>query len=159
MPPSPYFDPLCETEPHTTLYTLTVFVPQRPPPNWIPACFTRKAFKHPNTDSTHKLLSSDKKEDLTCFEYWDLDELPTKTVVIKSAWFPAEMRCAHVQQGKVCEEGCYFLEKGGSVAQWFCKRDDCEGHVYCGTVNEDEQKRSCFGKKGARMVCIKGERE
>ena len=159
MPPSPYFDPRCETESHTTLYNLTVFIPQRPAPNWVPSCFTRKTIRHPDTDSTYKLLPSDSNKDLYCFEHEDLDKLPTKIVIIKSAWFPAEMRCAHVQEDRVCEQGCYFLEKSKSVVRWFCKRDDCEGHVYCGRVSEDEQKRSCFGKKGARMVCIKGGRE
>ncbi|RMZ68584.1 hypothetical protein GMOD_00008306 [Pyrenophora seminiperda CCB06] len=155
MHPSPYFDPLHETEPNTTIYTLTVYVPQRPPPSWIPAFFTRKPVRHANTGSTYKLPPSDRNKDLNCFEHWDLDELPTKTVTIQSAWFPAEMRCAHVQESKVCEEGCYFLEKGGRVARWFCKREGCEGHVYCGRVREDELQKSCFGKEGARLVCIR----
>jgi hypothetical protein len=87
--------------------------------------------------------------------------MPTKTVTIKSAWFPADMRCAHVQGlgnggKKVCEEWCYFLEKGGENGSWFCRKGDCEGHVYCGRVKEDEEGVSCFGKKGERIVCLEG---
>ncbi|KAI0616656.1 hypothetical protein TUN199_11351 [Pyrenophora tritici-repentis] len=100
MPSSPYFDPLCETEPHTTLYTLTVFVPERPPPPWIPAFFTRKAVRYPKNGSMYRIPPSDRNKDLDCFEHWDLEEVPTETVVIKSAWFPAEMRCAHRREAK-----------------------------------------------------------
>ncbi|EDU46089.1 conserved hypothetical protein [Pyrenophora tritici-repentis Pt-1C-BFP] len=92
MSSSPYFDPLCETGPHTTRYTLTVFVPERPPPSWIPAFFTRKAVRYPKNSSMYRIPPSDRNKDLDCFEDWDLEEVPTKTVVIKSAWFPAEMR-------------------------------------------------------------------
>ena len=85
-----------------------------------------------------------------------------KTVVLKSAWFPWQMRCEHVRGSdgagenvKGCKEGCYVMEKGGEMSKWKCAREDCEGHVYCGNVLTDEKGTSCFGKKGERMVCLK----
>lgn len=73
------------------------------------------------------------------------------------------MRCEHTQgkngagkDVKGCDKGCYLLEKGGEVATWKCTRSDCEGHVYSGHVKSDDDGRSCFGKKGERMVCLVG---
>jgi hypothetical protein len=79
--------------------------------------------------------------------------------MIKSSWFPADMRCAHVQGlgnggSKKCEAGCYFLEKGGKQIRWRCKREDCEGHVYSGRVKQDKEGICCFAKKGERVVCL-----
>ena len=150
----PYFDPLGETEPNTTRYTLTVMVPPRPPPRWLPSIFTNKPSTHPGKIDGHKLPESNSNSNFDLFELKDIDVLATKAVAIKSAWFPAEMRCAHVQKRRLCEQGCYFLEKGGDVTRWWCKREDCEGHVYCGRVMMDDEGRSCFGKKGGRMVCL-----
>jgi hypothetical protein len=150
----PYFDPLGETEPNTTRYTLTVMVPPRPPPRWLPSIFTNKPSTQSRNADAHKLPTSNSNPNLDLFELKDIDVLATKTVTIKSAWFPAEMRCAHVQNAQLCEEGCYFLEKGGDVTRWWCKREDCEGHVYCGRAMMDDEGRSCFGKKGGRMVCL-----
>lgn len=155
----PYFDPLGETEPHTTKYTLTVLCPPRPPPRWLPAIFTRPGpSKNPNVGTKFVIRPSDynpANPNYDCFERRHLAQMKAKTVTITSAWFPADMRCEHVQNRHDCEEGCYVLEKGGDVGRWSCKREDCEGHVYCGRVWEDGDGRACFGKKGARMVCIK----
>jgi len=60
----------------------------------------------------------------------------------------------HVEKEKSCKELCYFLEKGGDVSTWWCKREDCQGHVYYGPVMTDGKGRSCFGEKGKRMVCL-----
>jgi hypothetical protein len=123
--------------------------------------FTRQPSTHPNSGSTFKLPASSPSSD--CFEHKDLADMLTKTVTIKSSSFPADMRCAHLQGlgnggKKVCDEGCYFVERGGGKhgeeARWHCKREDCEGHVYCGKVKEDEDGVCCFGKKGERMVCL-----
>lgn len=166
----PYFDPLGETgkssgsvrgshvdfssEPNNTRYTLTVVVPPRPPPHWLPSIFKNKPSTHSSNAGAHKLPVSNNNPNLDLFEFKDIGILATKTITIKSAWFPAEMRCAHVQKGLLCGERCYFLEKGGDVTRWWCKREDCEGHVYCGRVMTDDKGRSCFGKKGGRMVCL-----
>jgi hypothetical protein len=151
---TPYFDPLGETEPNDTRYTLTVRVPPRPPPRWLPSIFTNKPSTNTSSVTAHKLPASNENPNLDFFELKDIDDLKTTVVVIKSAWFPAETRCAHVQQEHWCKEGCYFLEKGGHVTRWWCKRKDCEGHVYCGRIMTDGEGRSCFGKKGERMVCL-----
>jgi hypothetical protein len=151
----PYFDPLGEMEPQNTRYNLTIKVPPRPPPRWLPSIFTNKPSTHPNDTASHKLPASNTNPNLDLFELKDIDVLATKVLVIKSAWFPVEMRCAHVQKKHSCEEGCYFLEKGGDVTRWWCERKDCEGHVYCGKVMTDKEGRSCFGKQGERMVCLK----
>jgi hypothetical protein len=69
------------------------------------------------------------------------------------------MRCAHIQgvgnRGeKVRNKGCYFLEKGGKNSRWYCKREDCKGHVYSSRrMKKDKKGVSCFGKKGERIVC------
>jgi hypothetical protein len=133
------FDLLNETEPSNTLYVLSAYRPPRPPPRWLPAfCAPTPATNH---DSY--LLSN-------------IESLPAKSVKMKSAWFPLEMRCNHVTRNVECEGVCYFLEKGGSeVTRWKCKRIDCEGHTYCGQVKIDEKGRVCFGEKGKRIVCIK----
>jgi hypothetical protein len=149
----PYFDPLGETEPHTTLYTLEVYIPARPPPSWLPDIFTRPA---PVRYNPNKLPQEDTNPNLDCFESKHLDNIRTKTMTIQSAWFPPEMRCEHVQGGeKKCDQGCYFLEKGGKVSRWRCERVGCEGHVYCGRVEKDFLGQACFGEKGKRMVCLK----
>lgn len=153
---SSYFDPLGETEPHTTLYTITVYIPPRPLPHWLPAIFSRTHNTYPNTGAAYMIRPDDTNPDLDCFELKHLPDLPTKRIKIKSAWFPPEMRCKHITGStKVCEEGCYFLEKGGDrVSRSQCKRSDCEGHVYCNRVKSDDQGRKCFGEKGKRMVCL-----
>jgi hypothetical protein len=154
----PYFDPLGETESGTTVYTLTVFIPPRPPPKWLPSIFTRQPSWHPNSGSTYKLPASTPNPNYNCFELKDLVNMPIKTKKVRSNWFSADMRCAHVGNGgkKVCDEGCYFLEKGGKKSRWHCKRADCEGHVYGGRVKEDKEGVSCFGKRGERIVCLEG---
>ncbi|USP80278.1 hypothetical protein yc1106_07552 [Curvularia clavata] len=145
----PYYDPLGEFEMHTTPYKLTVLVPPRLPLKQSLLNFIRtpsaKRTQDPSGYSPLKELSG----------------LPQKTVVLKSAYFPWQMRCKHVKgndgfkQGvKGCKEGCYILEKGGDGANWKCAHEDCEGHVYCGDVLQDEEGRCCFGKKGERMVCL-----
>jgi hypothetical protein len=153
----PYFDMLGETEPHATKYTLTVLCPPRPPPRWLPAIFTRSGSSTPNVGTTYTIRPSDydpANPNHDCFELRHLRDMPSKTVKLISAWFPAEMRCDHVYDGHSCGEGCYVLEKGGEISRWRCKREDCEGHVYCGRVLKDSNGVACFGKKGARMVCI-----
>jgi hypothetical protein len=150
----PYFDPLGETEPSTTKYTLTVKVPPRPPPRWLPSIFTNKPSTNTSNVAAHKLPASDSNPNFDAFGLEDVDVLDTKVIIVKSACFPPEMRCPHVQKEYECKKGCYFLEKGGDVRRFRCKRADCDGHVYCGRVMTDDGGRSCFGKKGERMVCL-----
>jgi hypothetical protein len=154
MPTQQYFDPAGETEPENTLYTLTVRCPPRPPPKWLPSFMTRQPVTLPPPGHSSTIKPDNTNPDFDCFEQKHLDEMPTKTVKIKRASFPVEMRCEHLRHETTCEKGCYVLEKGGSIWRTKCKRNDCEGHVYCGRVKEDEEGKSCFGKKGERMVCV-----
>lgn len=153
MNPNSQFDPAGETEPDNTTYTLTVRCPKRPPPKYLPAFLTRTPVNHPG-GRAYTIQPDETNPNLDCFQEKHLESMPTKTVKIKSAWFPADMRCAHVQNARVCEEGCYVLEKGGDIARWKCKREGCEGHVYESRVKRDEDGKVCFGKKGERMVCV-----
>ena len=149
-----HFDPLGETEPDNTIYTLTIRCPARPPPKYLPSFFTRTPATYPNTGGAYTIKPDNTNPNLDCFEAKHLDDMATKVIKIKSAWFPADMRCEHVQNARRCEEGCYVLEKGGDIWRWKCKREGCEGHVYEGRVKADGEGRVCFGKKGERMVCI-----
>jgi len=150
-----FFDPLGETENQDTIYTLTVYKPPRPPPKYLPANFTRVPVTYHNT-GTYTI-----KPDNYCtrtpiyddFEDLDLKNMPTKIMKLKAWQFPVGMRCAHVQPEKKCERGCYVLEKGGDVRRWSCGRENCEGHVYGGSVKMDDEGTACFGKKGERLVC------
>lgn len=155
----PYFDPLGETEPNTTVYTLTVLCPPRPPPRWVPKIFTRIPIPYKRSNgATFSIRPSDynhRNPNYDCFELRHLKDMKQMTVKVTSSLFLPEMRCAHVQNGsKTCDKGCYVLEKGGKIARWMCKRVGCEGHVYCGRVKENEHKIACFGRKGQRMVCL-----
>jgi hypothetical protein len=86
----------------------------------------------------------------------DLDSLPIKPFTVQSAYFPPDMRCSHVIQTGGCNQGCYFLEKGGNILRsWTCKREDCQGHVYEGSVRENRKGEACFGKKGNILVNIR----
>ncbi|KAJ4991785.1 hypothetical protein SVAN01_02635 [Stagonosporopsis vannaccii] len=151
----PYYDMLGEFEPHTTKYTLTVLLPPRPPRKWLPAFLTRPSPSKPNIGTAFTIRPSDYNPahpNYSFFEWRHLEDMESKTVTIMSGWFPADLRCDHVQGGHKCEEGCYVLEKGGENCSWYCSRKDCEGHVYCGRVAKDAGGTACFGKKGARML-------
>lgn len=153
----PHYDMLDDYEPHTTKYTLTVLCPPRPSPHWLPKIFTRSSLPKSNVGTAYTIRPSDynpANPNYDNFTFRHLDDMMPKTVHIISAWFPADMRCRHVQKGCKCEVGCYVLEKGGEISRWHCKRGDCEGHVYCDRVMEDRNGVACFGKKGARMVCV-----
>ncbi|KAF2641995.1 hypothetical protein P280DRAFT_517001 [Massarina eburnea CBS 473.64] len=149
------FDPLGEYEDHDTIYTLSVSIPPRPPPRYLPSFLTRQ----PVSAVPHHIirptpLQSD-PQTYDNFHPRDLSDMKTKTVKVKAHRFPLDMRCEHVYGGKetVCRGGCYVLERG-EIARWFCKREDCGGHVFVGEVKKDDEGRACFGKKGERMVCM-----
>lgn len=147
-----YWDPAGEYEDRSTVYTLTVYVPPRPPSKYLPAFLTRE----PGSASHSHAIQPDRSTpNYDHFERRDLQDMRTKVVKLKSYLFPADLRCKHVQQKKSCEEGCYVLEKRGKVSGWKCTREDCEGHVYCGDVMMKEGE-SCFGKTGERLVCVEG---
>lgn len=154
--PERYFDPEGLTEPHTTQYTLTVYIPPRPRPRWLPSCFMPQHVKHDNTGSRDSNSAEDCIPCLGRLELRHLDILPTQSITITSSWFLPEMRCKHLQAGaRVCDQGCYLLEKGGKAAgRWRCTREDCDGHAYCGQVVQDGVGQVCFGKKNKRMVCL-----
>lgn len=147
-----YWDPLGEYENHDTIYTLLVYTPPRPPPLYVPKFLLRDATP---ASRIHVIREPDNPPNYDCFERRHLDGMSAKIVKIKSHYFPAEMRCKHIYgiNEKKCEQGCYFLEKGGDLRRWTCKSALCEGHVYSDKV-KGEEGVACFGKKGKRMVCV-----
>ncbi|KAF2437794.1 hypothetical protein P171DRAFT_491662 [Karstenula rhodostoma CBS 690.94] len=151
-----YWDPVGEYEFHDTIFTLTVYLPPRPPPKYLPAFLTREPL---DTKPFHVIRSNPVTPDYTHFERRHLADMPTKTVKIKAHRFPVGLRCQHLAGvgQRVCRAGCYVLEKGGKEVRRFrCARGEgCEGHVYCGHVKGVGGVK-CFGKKGARMACIEG---
>ncbi|OAL04819.1 hypothetical protein IQ06DRAFT_214107 [Phaeosphaeriaceae sp. SRC1lsM3a] len=149
-----HFDPLGETEPEDTVYTLKVLCPPRPPPTWLPSFMTRTPVTHASSGSTYTIKPDETNANLDCFERKHLADMPRKTIKLKRVFFPLELRCDHVRHAKECLRGCYVQEKSGSIWRKKCAREDCEGHVYVGQVREDEQGISCFGKKGQRLVCL-----
>jgi hypothetical protein len=150
MPEQHHFDTLGETEPEKTVYTLTIRCPARPPRKRLPSFVTRPPVIH----SKYYLKLDDTNKNFDCYERKHVDDMSTREVKVKEAAFPLEMRCDHVRQDTECGMGCYVLEKCGSIWRKECKRSDCEGHVYCGPVKVDEEGKSCFGKKGRRIVCM-----
>jgi hypothetical protein len=150
----PYFDPLGETEPENTIYTLTVCCPPRPNPKWLPSFVTRTPVTYPSTGATYTIKPDNTNPNLDCFEQKHLEDMPTRVIKLKRSLFPLDVRCAHVRTKTTCDKGCYVFEKSGGISRWWCKAKGCEGHVYCGRVKEDEVGSSCFGKKGERMVCV-----
>ncbi|KAK7183055.1 uncharacterized protein CC84DRAFT_1207357 [Paraphaeosphaeria sporulosa] len=151
---NPEWDPIGKPEPRDTTFTLTVYTPPRPPPKYLPAFLTREPL---DTKPFHVIRAKSPTPDYTHFERRDLSDMPTKIVKTKAYRVPAALRCKHLRESTVCNEGCYVLEKGGKEVRRFrCLREECEGHVYCGNVKEDDEGVKCFGKKGERLVCIEG---
>jgi hypothetical protein len=149
-----HFDPLGETEPEDTVYTLQIICPPRSSPTWLPSFMTRTPVTDANSGSTYTVKPDKTNANLDCFERKHLADMPRKTIKIKRALFPLELRCGHVRYEKECSHGCYLQEKGGRIWRKKCASDDCEGHVYVGGIKEDERGISCFGKKSHRLVCL-----
>ncbi|KAF2828127.1 hypothetical protein CC86DRAFT_381083 [Ophiobolus disseminans] len=135
---------------HNTVYALTVYCPPRPS-KYLPAFLTRTPVRHSNTGATYTIMPDNMNPNLDCFEEKHLDEMATKVIKIKYKDFPIDMRCVHIKEGPRCDQGCYFLEKGGDLWRSKCRSEDCKGHVYEGPVQENEEGVSCFGKSGERM--------
>ena len=157
MPRPTHFDPLGETEEHTTIYTFRVYVPHRPLPRLLRTILAHRNAPSADTAPAGEPSTAGTDPRYECFKLEHLEGLPTKTVRITASWFPPDMRCEHLNQNeaRVCTQGCYFLERGGDgVFQWRCEREDCEGHVYCGETKKDEEGVVCFGMKGRRLVCL-----
>lgn len=149
----PYWDPAGEYEPHSTVYTITVFLPPRPPSRYLPSFITRE----PVYASPHHIIRPDNPSlKYDSFQRPDLQDMKTKVVHVKAWQFPLDLRCGHIKEGtgRVCKKGCYVLEKGGRIRRWRCEREDCEGHVYIGPVQKTEEKWACFGKKGERIAAL-----
>jgi hypothetical protein len=126
----PYFDPLGETEPHTTPYKLLVLYSA---PRFAPF------------SSILSLLCSD-------------TSTRHKTITLKSMYFPLSMRCEHVQgAARECRAGCYVREAGQwgrGRGRWWCKSVGCEGHGWL--IEGEGEGEVCFGKKGQRLVRVWG---
>ncbi|KAF2247017.1 hypothetical protein BU26DRAFT_339515 [Trematosphaeria pertusa] len=148
-----FFDPLGEWEDRNTVYTLVVHIPSRPPRRYVP--------------QVHATPAPQDKSKYDCLKHSDLKDMKKETIKIKSHDFPWQLRCQHVRWKTECKEGCYVREKGGDIARSTCKRADCEGHVYMGSVkgkvSDDgeacsekvsDDRVACFGKKGERLVCL-----
>jgi hypothetical protein len=95
----------------------------------------------------------------------DLDSLEIREMKIKGRHHPVELKCRHLPLGMskpTCTEGCYLMERGTNPVINTCGNEDCQGHIYQGEVLQymSEVRTitkpvKCFGKKGARMVCMK----
>jgi hypothetical protein len=150
-------DYLGEYEPHTIIYTLTVYTPPRAPPSWLPAFVTRENVSYKNYVP---LRDFQIQPDPSQYPHGvigpsSLDTMKTKQIKIKYHYIPAEMRCQHLQgKSTECDKGCYFLEKPIKEFYTKCKRGDCEGHVFGGRTKKDGEGWACFGKKGERLVAI-----
>lgn len=150
-------DYLGEYEPHTTVYTLTVYTPPRPPPSWLPAFVTREnvSCKIHVPERDFRIQPDPSHYPRGVFGPSTLDTMKTKQLKLKSYYIPAEMRCQHLQgKSTECNEGCYFLEKPIKDFHTKCERVDCEGHVFGGRTKNDGKGVACFGKKGERLVTI-----
>ena len=136
-----------------TVYTLTVYVPPRPPTSWLPTFTTHKPIWQSREDPLYLRIPEDTSEKPPyVFKHANLKDMAIAQVRIKSKYFPYNFRCPHVRESKECDYGCYLLEKGGKGRE-MCKRRDCEGHVYAGGTKMGEFGR-CFGKKGTRLVAL-----
>lgn len=150
-----HFDPLGETAPSDTVYTLAVHVPPRT--NSLSELLPKFLTRTPVKAEAHVFLirPDNTNPNLDCFERKHLDDIKLKNFKIKMMLFPIDMRCQHLRYSTTCAEGCYFMEDGGKHSRSKCSRFNCQGHVYQGTVLQDDEGRKCFGKKGQRMVCMK----
>ncbi|CBX99609.1 predicted protein [Plenodomus lingam JN3] len=147
--PEQYFDPVGLTEPNTTPYTLTVYNPPRTSSRWLPSFLRSRSITSEKSSSAYMTLLDETDPNPDCSKPEHLRDLPTKTITIKAFLFAPELRCMHLQQGAtVCNQGCYFRERGGDEStRWRCERADCEGHMYCGLVLKDDNGKACFGEK------------
>lgn len=142
-----YFDPLGETEPGDTVYTVTVRLPYQPS-KWR-SSFLARALRSPSAYT----VIPDESNQCEHLEKTDLRKMRTKIFKIKSADFPISMRCEHLQARRRCAEGCYILaNKGKEVGK--CSRSDCEEQMYPGTVKKDDEGKECFGRKGKRLIRV-----
>ncbi|KAF2715757.1 hypothetical protein K504DRAFT_497618 [Pleomassaria siparia CBS 279.74] len=152
-------DYLGEYEPHDTVYTLTVYVPPRPLPAWLPKFLTHQPTHHEDHDAVrdHDITPDPAHTRVYVYVYkrQHLKDMKLRQVKIPSFRFPPDFRCEHVQgRSKSCEQGCYLLEKGGVKEGWNCEGKNCEGHVYVGQVKMDDGNGACFGEKGRRLVAV-----
>lgn len=117
--------------------------------------FRPEDLKNYVSEQDHKISPDEKPKN--AFGLEDLKNMKRMKIKIQSYRFPPELRCEHVQgKSKNCDEGCYVLEKGGdNQSSWWCKRDDCEGHVFNALeVKKDDKGWKCFGREGDRMVAL-----
>jgi hypothetical protein len=108
-----YFDPLGETESDNTVFTLTVRCPRRF--RYLPDFLTRTSVRYPKNRQVYTIPPDDADPNLNCSKE---KHLSTKTITIKSPMLPAELRCEHLQNAKVCGEECYVME---GIGFWHCE--------------------------------------
>lgn len=150
MRPQYPLDPLGEYEDQTTLYTLRILIPARPPGR-----FSRFLHRPPPADfSTYMSVDPLSIPPPGGLNNTSLSAMKSKTIKLKAWNFPLDFRCSHVEDNRSCDRGCYVLERGGEEPDFKCSREDCEGHRWVGGKKKDGKNRICFGKKGDRLVCI-----
>lgn len=154
----------------TDWYHLTICVPERKPPSWVPDCWSRLHTLKPNAAIPYMLPRDEKEPNFP--KYNDFHEkhlLGMKKKLVKISPRDLSLLCKHLKAGaRECHNACYVLEegqKGVNKSDRTCGRTDgkgqkdCQGHVYCGPVVRDaEYNFECFGKKGKRLVCIASDR-
>jgi hypothetical protein len=113
------------------VYTITVRIPPRP--SRLPEFVTREnvSYKHYVPLRDFQIQPNPSHDIQDSFGPSQLYAMKTKQIKIKSHYFPAEMRCQHLQ-GKTTgrNKGCYFLEKPIKNSRFKCERVDCQGHVF-----------------------------
>ena len=158
------------TERYDTVYTLYVHDPRNSKAvrtieaiqKYVPGIKTTRIIRE--AEATTRFSIAAEHQTLA-----DLDSLELREVEIKGRHHPVELKCRHLPLGMskpTCTEGCYLMERGtnsgtNSVIDT-CGNEDCQGHMYKGEVLQYMSEIRtitkpvrCFGKKGARMVCLK----
>lgn len=140
-------------DPQTT-FTLLIRIPPRPPPGYLPKFLFRE---NKPASQVFTIRSVRDPDDYSYFTWHHLDDMKLRWKRIKAEYFPPELRCKHISEGKEknCEAGCYFLEKGGQdTRHWHCRRTDCDGHALWELGTKTRDGVACFGEKGERLVCM-----
>jgi hypothetical protein len=79
----PHFDPMGDSEPENTIYTISVLCPPRSTPKWLADILNR--------------VTNSSEPPYTNTNSIDTEKWPMQSMKIKRALFPVEMRCDHLR--------------------------------------------------------------
>ncbi|KAF1995599.1 hypothetical protein P154DRAFT_340131 [Amniculicola lignicola CBS 123094] len=162
------FDPSGQFQLHTDQYTIVVLTTEKPPSRlskFLHLPSSRNKDKAKDGDPASASPSGAMKLSGPS----DLEGLKQKTVKLQAGQFPFDSRCVHLTTMRTeankywgsdmeCLRGtCYLAERGASgEGSWTCSREGCESHTYPREyIQESEDGKACFGRKGERIVCLK----